>query len=174
MRQFSKNTSLQPQKGLIITGIILAAITAASFAVWVIPQETQTKIIGTDAKEHLDALKEQQRTVSETASEEFQKMLSGEITPDEYINRAKASSSQVNSFIIETIESDVAPEWEKSYSEFADALRSYNTYLRETIVTAEKLKSDAQADISQEKSKLEEFLKDVEEFLRGSDAARPS
>lgn len=174
MRQFSKNTSLQPQKGLIITGIILAAITAASFAVWVIPQDTQTKIIGPDAKEQLDVLKEQQKTVSDTASEEFQKMLSGQITPDEYIDRAKASSSQINSFIIDTIESDVTPEWEESYSEFADALRSYNSYLRETIVTAEKLKSDAQADISQEKSKLDEFLKDAEKFLRGSDAARPS
>lgn len=165
---------MQLKKGFFITGIVLAIITAGSFTVWFLPQNTQTKFIVSDAKNELDALIEQQKTVSDTASEEFQRMLAGEITPDDYINSAKASSSQVNSFIIKTIETDVAPEWEDSYASFADSLRSYNSYLRETIVTAEKLKADAKADISQERTKLDEFLKDVEEFLTGSDTARPS
>ncbi len=171
---FLKKPKLQLKKGFFITGIVLAAITAGSFAVWFVPQNTQTKFVVSDAKEELDALIEQQKIVSDTASEEFQKMLAGEITPDNYINSAKASSSQINSFIIKTIESDVSPEWHDSYTSFADSLRSYNSYLRESIVTAEKLKADAKADISQEKTKLDEFLKDVEEFLTGSNTARPS
>ena len=153
---------------------MLVAITAGSFAVWIVPQNTQTKFVISDARDELDALVAQQKTVSDATSEQFQKMLSGEITPDDYIESAKVSSSQVNSFIIKTIESDVSPEWQKSYSTFTDSLRSYNSYLRETIVTAEKLKQDAKADISQEKTKLDEFLEDVEEFLTGSNAARPS
>jgi hypothetical protein len=165
---------LQIKKGFFVTGIVLAAITAGSFAIWFVPQNTQTKFVVSDAKEELDGLIEQQKTVSDTVSEEFQRMLAGEITPDDYINSAKASSSQVNSFIIKTIESDVSPEWEGSYASFADSLRSYNSYLRESIVAAEKIKADAQADISQEKTKLDEFLKDVEELLTGSNAARPS
>ncbi len=165
---------MQSKKGFIITGIVLAAITAGSFVIWFVPQDTQTKFVVTDAKNELDAMIAQQKTVSDATSEEFQKMLSGEITPDDYINSAKTSASQVNSFIIKTVQSNVSPEWDKSYSTFADSLRSYNSYLRETIVAAEKLKQDTQADISQEKTKLEEFLQDVEKFLRGSNAARPS
>jgi hypothetical protein len=165
---------LRSRKGFIITGIVLAAITGGSFAVWMVPPNTETKFVVSNAQDELDALIAQQKTVSDSTSEQFQKMLSGEITPDDYIDSAKASSSQVNSFIIKTIETDVAPEWHESYSSFADSLRSYNSYLRESIVTAEKLKQDAQADISQERTKLDEFLKDVEEFLTGSNEARPS
>jgi F0F1-type ATP synthase membrane subunit b/b' len=165
---------LQSKRGLIITGVILGAITVASFAVWMIPQNTQTQFVVSNAKEELDALIEQQKTIADSTTEEFNKMLAGEITPENYIGIAEISSSQVNSFIIKTIETDAPTEWSDSYSAFGDSLRSYNSYIRESIVAAEKLKADAQADISEEKTKLDEFLKDMEEFLRGSNDSRPS
>ncbi|MEM3064614.1 MAG: hypothetical protein QW177_04495 [Candidatus Nitrosotenuis sp.] len=165
---------MRSTKGLVITGIILGGITAASFAVWLVPQNIQTRFVVTDAKEQLDAIVEQQKTISETVSEEFDKMYRGEITPDNYISIAEISSSQINSLIISTIESDVPSEWHSSYLSMAESMRSYNSYIRETIVVAEKLKSDTNADITQEKTKMDEFLRQSEDHFAASNDARPS
>lgn len=164
---------MRSSKGFVITGIILGAITAASFVVWLVPQNTQTRFVVTDAEQQLDAIIEQQKTITETIAEELDKMYSGEITPDNYISIAEISSSQINSFIITTIESDVPSEWHDSYLAIAESMRSYNSYIRETIVVAEKLKSDANADITQEKAKLDELLRQSEEYLAASNDARP-
>jgi hypothetical protein len=165
---------LQSKKGFIITGIVLAAITAGSFAIWLMPQNIQTKFIISNSKEDLDALIEQQGTISDSTAEEFDKMLSGQITPDNYISVAEISSSQINSFIIKIIQSEVPPEWQASYSSFTDFLRTYNSYLKETIVIANKIKENPQSDISQEKAKIDELLKQAEEFLAISNSARPT
>ncbi|MEW6042777.1 MAG: hypothetical protein AB1608_00745 [Thermoproteota archaeon] len=165
---------MRSKKGFVITGIILGAITAASFAVWLVPPNTQTRFVVTDAEEQLDAIIEQQRTISETISDELDKMFRGEITPDNYISIAEISSSQINSFIIIIIESDVPSEWHDSYLSIAESMRSYNSYIRETIVIAEKLKSDANADVTEEKAKLDELLKQSEDHLLASNNARPT
>ena len=81
------------KKGLVITVVILAAITAASFLVWLIPQNFETKIIISDFEGHLDNVKEIHSTLNNEINEEFQNMLDGKITPDEYINLAEISSS---------------------------------------------------------------------------------
>jgi hypothetical protein len=169
-----RKTKLRSKKGFIITGIILGAITAASFAVWLVPHNTQTRFVVTDAEEQLDAIIEQQRTISETISDELDKMFRGEITPDNYISIAEISSSQINSVIITTIESDVPPEWHDSYLAVTNSMRSYNSYIRETVVMAEKLKADANADVTEERAKLGELLKQSEEYLLASNDARPT
>lgn len=165
---------MQSKKGFIITGIVLAAITAGSFMVWIVPQNTQSKIIVSDANDELDAIIEQQKTITETTIAEFSKMLGGEITPDDYISTAEISSSQINSLIIKIIESDASPEWRESYSSLADYLRNHNSYVRETIVIAEKLKADPVADISQDMAEIDGFLQQADEFLAASNGARPS
>ncbi|MFN3654751.1 MAG: hypothetical protein ACK4TO_05440 [Candidatus Nitrosotenuis sp.] len=165
---------MRSTKGFIITGIILGVITVASFAVWLIPQNSQTRFAITNAEQQLDAIIEQQKTIRETIADELDKMYIGEITPDNYISIAEISSSQINSFIITTIESDVPSEWHDSYLAIAESMRSYNSYIRETIVVAEKLKSDANLDITQEKAKLDELLRRSEEYLADANDARPS
>ena len=97
-----------------MTGVILGAITAASFAVWMVPQNTQTQFVVSDAGADLDAIIEQKNTISETTIAEFNKMLGNEITPDNYISIAKISSSQINALIIKIMESDVPQEWKSS------------------------------------------------------------
>ncbi|MEM3136125.1 MAG: hypothetical protein QXW37_05300 [Candidatus Nitrosotenuis sp.] len=164
---------MRSTKGFVITGIILGAITAVSFAVWLVPQNTQTKFVVTNAEEQLDAIIDQQKTITETIAEELEKMYGGEITPDDYISIAEISSSQINSFIITTIESDVPSEWHDSYLAIAESMRSYNSYIRETIVIAEKLKSNANADITQEKAKLDEFLRQSEKYIALANEVRP-
>lgn len=164
---------MKQKRGIIITGIILAAITAGSFTIWVMPQGTQTKIIVSDAGENLDGVIEQQKTVSDTMSEEYSRMLSGEITPDNYIAIAQISSSQVNSFIINMVQSDVPEEWRGSYAAYMDSLRAYNAYLQETIVIANKLKENSAADITEDKARAESILNDVSSTIDASQNARP-
>lgn len=153
---------------------MLAAITAGSFAVWLVPQNTQTRFVVSNAKEELDALVEQQKIISDSTTEEFDKMLAGQITPDNYISVAEISSSQINSFIIKIIESEVSAEWRSSYSACADFMRTYNSYLRETVVIANMIKENPQADISQETAALDELLKQADDLLASSNDARPA
>ena len=171
---FSYQIRLKSKKGFIITAAVLAAITAASFSIWFIPQDTQTKIITSNPKDELDALIDQQKAIMDSDKEEFEKMVAGQITPDNYIMVADVSSSQIRAMIISVTEPNVSQEWLTSYSALAESLRAYNTYLRETIVIAEKLKADPAADISEEQAKLDQYLAQAQESTVTSNSARPA
>lgn len=165
---------MKSKKGFIITAAVLAAITAASFSIWFIPQDTQTKIIISNPKDELDALIDQQKTIAASDKEEFEKMVSGQITPDNYAMIAEVSSSQIRAMIISITEPNTSQEWLASYSALAEALRAYNTYLRETVVVAEKLKADPVADISEEQIRLDQYLAQTQESISTSNSARPA
>jgi hypothetical protein len=165
---------LKSKKGFVITVAVLAAITAASFSIWFIPQDTQTKIIISNPKDELDALIDQQKTIAESDKIEFEKMVSGQITPDNYSMIAEVSSSQIRAMIISITEPNTSQEWLASYSALAEALRAYNTYLRETVVVAEKLKADPAADISEEQTRLNQYLAQTQESISASNSARPA
>ncbi|TBR10622.1 MAG: hypothetical protein EPO62_03195 [Candidatus Nitrosotenuis sp.] len=164
---------MKQKKGLIITLIILVAITAGSFTIWVMPQGTQTKIIVSDARENLDGIIDQQKTVADSMSEEFARMTDGKITPDNYIGIAQISSSQVNSFIITLVQSDMPEQWRESYSAYTSYLRAYNSYLQETIVVANKLKENPSADITEDLAKIATMLSDADSMMDASQKARP-
>jgi len=153
--------------------IILAAITAGSFTIWVMPQGAQTKIIVSDARENLDGVIDQQKTVADTVSEEFAKMTEGQITPDNYISIAQISSSQVNSFIINMVQSDAPEQWRESYSAYTSYLRAYNSYLQETVVVANKLKENPGADLTEDRAKIATMLSDANSMIDASQKARP-
>lgn len=165
---------LKSKKGFIITAGVLAAITVASFAVWFIPQNNQSSIVISNPSDELDALIDQQKAISESDKIEFDKMLSGQITPENYIAIAEISSGQIRSMIISITEPDVPEQWMQSYSALADSLRAYNTYLRETTVIAEKLKSDPASDITEDKAKLEQYLTQAQDSLAASNDSRPA
>ena len=69
-------------------------------------------------------------------------MINSEITPNEYISIAEISSTQINSQIIELVESEATDEWLDSYLNNLESLRAYNSYIRETIVLANLLNDD--------------------------------
>ncbi len=106
---------LASKKGIIITVTILAAIFAASFLVWLIPLNVETNFVISDFGNHLDKAKEIHLTLQTGIDQEFQNMLDEEITPEEYIELAEISSSQVNSIIIQLVESKAPEEWYESY-----------------------------------------------------------
>ena len=164
---------MKQKKGLIITVIILAAVTAGSFTIWVMPQGTQAKFVVSDAGENLDGVIAQQQTVSDTVSEEFARMADGQITPDNYISIAQISSSQVNSFIISMVQSDVPEQWRESYSAYTGYLRAYNSYVQETVVVANKLKENPSADTTDDMARMATMLSDANSMIDASQKARP-
>lgn len=153
------------KRSIVITATILAAITAASFIVWLIPQNKSSTLMVSDYKTHLDSIRERHVAVINETENDFKEMLSGKISPDDFITRASASSSQINSLIIEMIESRPPQEWHERYSNYGEALKSYNSYLRETMVVANKMKDGISPENLQENLvRLENLKKESESF----------
>ena len=162
------------KKGIIITIGILVAITSASFLIWFLPENNEIKFIVSDFDSHLDGVKNIHGTIRETVDIEFQNLVDEKISPEEYIELAKASSSQINSQIIELVESKATEEWQESYINYIESLKQYNSYIRETIVAAsmieEGIQSNEMEDILQ---KLNEFKINSESLIIESDNTRP-
>ena len=162
------------KKGIIITIIILAAITAASFMIWQMPTNLQMSVVVSDFNSHIIGIDERYKMISNANDEAFEQMINGEISPDEYISIAEISSSQINSQIIELVESNATDEWIESYLNDLESLRSYNSYIRETIVLANLINGNAGTD---EKSdiliKIEQLKQESKEYSKLSISSRP-
>jgi hypothetical protein len=130
------------KKGITITVVILAIITGASFLIWQIPTDLSMTVVVSDFESHIVGIDERFKIISSALDESFEEMVNGGITPDEYITIAEISSTQINSQIIELVESQAPDEWLDSYLNDLESLRSYNSYIRETIVLANLLNDD--------------------------------
>ena len=162
------------KKGIIITIIILVTITAASFIIWQMPTNPQMSVVVSDFNSHIIGIDERYKMISNANDEAFEQMINGEISPDEYISIAEISSSQINSQIIELVESNATDEWIESYLNDLESLRSYNSYIRETIVLANLINGNAGID---EKSdiliKIEQLKQESKEYSKLSISSRP-
>ena len=158
------------RKGIAITGIILAAITAASFLVWLIPQNIETKIVISDFEVHLDNVKDVHSALNDEINKEFQNMLDKKITHEEYINLAEISSSQINSQIIQLVESNAPKEWHDSYLNYLESLRIFNSEIRETVVAAELFKENKTGfEFRDVIKKIDSLKKDSKSLVEASD-----
>ena len=113
------------KKGIAITIIILGAITGASFLVWTVPQQNETTFIITDYENYLDGAKSIHEVLQKSTEIEYQKLLDGEITPDQYITSADVTSSQVTSQISEFVTSKPPEEWQDRGPEPCHEYRSH-------------------------------------------------
>jgi hypothetical protein len=165
---------LASKKGVLVTVVILVAITIGSFFVWLTPQSYDAIFVVSDFKSHLDGVKEIHLVIVDGTEKEFQKILNGEITPEQYIEVAEISSSQINAQIIQLVESNASEEWEESYLNYIEALRATNSHIRETIVVANMIKDNsAKEEIEQIVKKIERLKEEAKSFVSASDSARP-
>lgn len=162
------------KKGIIITIGMLVAITSASFLIWFLPENNEIKFIVSDFDSHLDGVKNIHDVIRESVDIEFQNLLDEKISPEEYIELAKASSSQINSQIIELVESKATEEWLESYINYIESLRQYNSYIRETIVAASMIEKGIQSnEMKNVLQKLNDFKINSESLIIESDNTRP-
>ena len=162
------------RKGIFITIGILVAITAASFLVWIIPQNNPGTFVISDYEKHLNDVKEIHETLLFEMDKDFQKLLDDKITPEEYTAMAEISSSQINSQIISIIQSQAPEEWHSSYLHYTDSLKLSNSYIRETIVIAEmKQKQNSDIQIGKSLEKISEMKNEINSLSLISDQSRP-
>src|SRR5579885_241269 len=162
------------KKGIIITGAILAAIAAASFMVWFMPQNHGSSFIVSDYGNELDSVMERHSLISNEVDTDLKRLSNKTLSSDDYIVKAQVSSSQITSLITELIESNPPSEWKQSYFNYDEALKKYNDYLTETISFANKMKNGISPnDLSDEMSKIESIEKESDSFIVKSNETKP-
>ena len=162
------------KKGISLTIGVLAAITMASFVFWFLPQNSEITFVVSDFESHLNGVKNVHGVISEAVDMEFQNLLDGNISPKEYIEQAEISTVQINSQIIQLVESKATEEWHESYISYIEALKQYNTYVRETIVAATMIEEGTEsAEIEEFITKINQFKENSESHIFKSDNSRP-
>lgn len=160
------------RRGLAVTAGILGAVTAASFAVWIVPQGAEeASFVVTDHGAHLDGVKNIHATIMDDMDEGYGRMLAGEIEADEYAVMAEASSEQMRAMIVGTISADPPAEWRQSYEAYIEALRQYNTYIRETAAVAAKIAAGGAGAGGGGEQGAEELARDLDAASRYKTAA---
>ena len=110
------------KKGIIVTIIILAAITGASFLLYLTPQNSETTFVVSDYGGYIDGVKNIHEVLQEEIDIDYQNLLNEKISPQSYIENAEVTSSQVTSKISEFVTSKPPEEWQDSYISYMDAI----------------------------------------------------
>ena len=162
------------RKGIGVTMAILVGVVAASFLVYLIPEDTTMKITVSDFGEHLDITKERALMESSSIDESFKKLMENDMNRDEYIRIAEVSSSQILTLIIELKDSGATQEWTESYVNYIGALKKLNEMITETIVVANLMDSnDNSNSINEIIDKIHQLKTESLDLTKKSDAARP-
>ncbi len=73
------------KKGIVITVIILAIITGASFLSWIVPQDNETTFVISDYGNYLDGVIKIHEVLQESIDIEYQNLHNVNIYPEVYI-----------------------------------------------------------------------------------------
>jgi hypothetical protein len=148
------------KRGVVITVVILIAITIASFSVWIGNNTTNTEmtIVVTDFENHQEGISERHKIISNAVEESFSELINGDISIEEYVRIAEISSSQNNSLLMELAYSDAPEEWQKSYMNRIASLKSFEAYIIETMVMAHMM------DINEDQEQKTKILNNIDKF----------
>ena len=162
------------KKGIGITVIILAAITGASFLLWVIPQENDTTFIVTDYEGYLDGAKNIHEVLQESIDIEYKHLREGKISPIDYITITEVTSSQVTTQISEFVTSKPSEQWQESYISYMNGMKKFNEYILETKVLANQIENGSlDKEILQTMNKIETIKAESIEYVKKSNELRP-
>jgi len=162
------------RKGIGVTIAILVGVVAASFLVYLIPEDTTMKITVSDFGEHLDITKERALMESSSIDESFKKLMENDMNQDEYIRIAEVSSSLILTLIIELKDSGATQEWTESYVNYIGALKKLNEMITETIVVANLMDSDDNSNsINEIIDKIHQLETESLDLIKKSDNTRP-
>lgn len=162
------------KKGIVITGIILASITAASFLLWIVPQENNSTFIVTDYEGYLDGVKNIHEVLQESIDIEYRNLQGGKISPSEYIIITEVTSSQVTTQISEFVTSKPSEKWQESYISYMNGMKKFNEYIIETKVLANQIENEStDAEILETVNKIESIKLESIEHIKKSNELRP-
>ena len=162
------------KKGIVITVIILAAITGVSFLAWIVPQDNEATFVISDYGNYLNGVKNIHEVLQESIDIEYQNLRNGEISPENYIKITEITSSQVTAQISEFVTSKPPEEWVDSYISYMDAMKKFNAHIGETKVLANMIgKGSTEAEMIETLQKIESLKTESLELVKISDELRP-
>ena len=157
----------------MVTGVVLAAITFASFMVWFIPPDAEQIFVVSDYEQYLDGVKSINEILLESTQLEYNKLLRGEISPSEYISSSEITTSQLTSQIAEFVTSKPPEPWQSSYINYMESMKKFDEYITETVVFASIIEDGSEQEKRDLKNQIDVLFEQSKELARMSDAARP-
>jgi len=165
---------LASKKGIVITVIILAAITGVSFLSWIVPQDNEATFVISDYGNYLNGVKKIHEVLQESINIEYQNLRNGKISSEDYIKITEVTSSQVTAQISEFVTSKPPEEWVDSYISYMDAMKKFNSHIGETKVLANMIgKGSTETEMIETLQKIESLKAESLEFVKISDELRP-
>ena len=162
------------KKGIGVTVAILVGVVAASFLVYLIPEDTGMKLVVSDFENYLDDINERTLMLSTGIEKSFDDLINHKLSPEEYFITARVTQSQVNSLIIELTLSNAPQEWTASYKTYIDALKKLNEQITESIIVANLMKDGGNSDsVNEIISKIHELRIELHDLVEKSDSLRP-
>ncbi len=162
------------KKGIIITVTILAIITGVSFLSWIVPQDNEATFVISDYGNYLDGVIKIHEVLQESINIEYQNLLNGEISPENYIEITEVTSSQTTTQISEFVTSKPPEEWVDSYISYMNAMKKFNSHIVETKVLANMIeKGSTEAEMDETLQKIESLKVEYLEYVKMSDESRP-
>jgi len=164
------------KRGVVITVIILVAITIASFSVWIGNNTTNTEmtIVVTDFENHQEGISERHKIISNAVEESFSELINEQISTDEYIRIAEVSSSQNNALLMELAYSDAPENWQESYINRIASLKSFEAYIIETMVLSNIIENNEEQEQKTEiLNNIEKFKEEYIQYGVMADSAKP-
>ena len=154
------------KKGVVITVVILVAITIGSFMVWFgNPTNNEMTIVVTDFENHDAGIVERHKIVYNSIENSFEKFLNNEITVEEYERIAETGSSQNNALLMELAYSDAPEEWQEAYVNRIASLKSFGAYIRESMVFSTYITQEVE-ELQQKNEILENMEKYKDEYVQ--------
>ena len=145
----------------------------SSFLFWAIPQESPISLVVSDYENDLNGVKEIHSILDQGISTEFQNLKDEKISPDEYMQIADVTSTQISSQISEFVTSKPPNEWQDSYISYMESLRNFNSYVTETKVYANLVKEGKTDQLEETLAKIQYYKSESETLIELSDNSRP-
>ena len=164
------------KRGVVITVVILVAITIASFSVWIGNNTTNNEmtIVVTDFENHQEGISERHKIISNAIEESFSELINEQISTDEYIRIAEVSSSQNNALLMELAYSDAPENWQESYINRIASLKSFEAYIIETMVLSNIIENNEEQEQKTEiLNNIEKFKEEHIQYGKMADSAKP-
>ena len=167
---------MSSKRGVGITVAILVLITIASFSVWIVNNTTNTEmtIVVTDFENHQEGISERHKIISNAIEISFSELINEQVSTDEYVRVAEVSSSQNNALLIELAYSDAPEEWQESYINRIASLKSFEAYIIETMVMANLINNDGEAEQRTEiLNNIEKLKEESIQYAKMADSSKP-
>ena len=161
------------KKGIGVTITILVGVAAASFLVYLIPENTDMKLVVSDFEKHLDDIDERTSMLSTGIEKSFEDLINHKLPPKEYFVTAGVTQQQVNALIIELTLSAEPQEWTSSYKTYVGALKKLNEQITETIIVANLMKDGDSDSVNEIIPKIHELRAELLNLIEKSDNLRP-